>query len=385
MVGGVLALASAALASCSSPAAPPAATGAVPAIPLTSSSASPTGTWVALAMGHLDDPLNTFWQLVTLPSGGQRWVLTTPPGVASNGGLVVSVAAGASVLSGFEPSQDLLVSPLAQSSDQGANWNQGVLPGGLAEAPDALAYPGGAALALLRQAGGTVVQSKDGLDGWEVVVTEPTLARGTASSGCGLEGLTAVAVAGGAGVAGGVGGIPMVGGTCAQGDRPGIFERSGTGWLPVGPALSGAVGLTEVVRLLGTAGGATALVAAHRGSETDLVALWGTDGSERWTASSGLGLAGGSVIATGSTADGGLVVTYRTSGGLAAATVNPSSPGWQNLAPPPAGTSAVVATPEGGFDAPVPDQSVLEAYALAGGAWTQLPSLSVPIQYGSSG
>jgi len=352
----------------------------VAAIPLTNSLSSTTATWVALAMGHLDDPLNTFWQLVTLPAGGQRWAQATPPGVASNGGLVFSLGAGASVLSGFEPSQDLLVSPLAQSSDQGATWQQGVLPGGLARGPDALASPGGAAIALLRQAGGTVVQSAGGLAGWRVLVTGHDLARATSASGCGMEGLTAVGV-----TAGGAVGSPMVGSACSQGDRPGIFERSGTGWQSVGPTLPGVTGPTEVVRLLGTGSGTTALVAVHSGGEVDLFALWGNDGPQHWTVSSRLALAGGPVIATGSTADGGLVVTYRTSGGLAVAVVHQSSLGWQNLAPPPAGTSAVVATPEGGFDALVSNLSVLEVYSLGGGQWTHSQSLSVPVQYGSSG
>ncbi len=379
MVGLFLLALCAALASCSSSGGDAAGTGTAPAVPLISSASSTSATWVALPMGHLDDPLNTFWQLVTIPAGGQRWVLATPPGVASNGGLVFSVSTGASVLSGFEPSQDLLVSPLALSSDQGATWQQGVLPGGLAPEPDALAYPGGAAIALLRSAGGTVVQSVGGLAGWGLLVTEQTLDRATPASACGMEGLTAVGFA-----AGSAGGDPMVGSACAQGDRPGIFERSATGWLSVGPTLPGVVGPTEVVRLLGTGGGAMALVAAHHGSAVDLIALWSTDGLQHWTVSSRLALAGGSVTATGATADGGLVVTYRSSGRPAAAVVHRSSLGWQNLAPPPAGTAAVVATPQGGFDALVSNQSVLEVYALRAGEWTHAQSLSVPIQYGSS-
>jgi hypothetical protein len=328
-------------------------------------------------MGHLADPLDTFWQLVTLPARGQPWALATPPGVASNGGLVFSVSPGTPVLSGFEPSQDLLVSPLAQSSDQGATWQRGVLPGGLAPGPDALASPGAAPIALLRQAGGTVVQSAAGLAGWKVLVTRHALAQATSASGCGIEGLTAVGV--------GAGEAPLVGSACAHGDRPGIFERSGTGWQPIGPVLPGVAGPTEVIRLLGTGSGAAALVMAHSGGEADLIALWSNEGPQGWMVSSGLPLGRGSVIATGSTADGGFVVTYRTGGAPAVAVADPPSLGWQRLAPPPGGTSAVVATPEGGFDALVSNQSVLEVYSLASGKWWHSQSLDVPIQYGSSG
>ena len=53
--------------------------------------------------------------------------------------------------------------------------------------------------------------------------------------------------------------------------------------------------------------------------------------------------------------------------------------------PPPAGTSAVVATPEGFFDALVASQSTLDVYTLGRGGWSRTQMLSVPIQYGSSG
>ena len=76
-----------------------------PGIPLASSTVTGTTTWATLPMGHLDDPLNTFWQLLAL-TGGPSWALATPPGVASNGGLVAG-AGPSSVLAGFEPSQDL--------------------------------------------------------------------------------------------------------------------------------------------------------------------------------------------------------------------------------------------------------------------------------------
>ncbi len=39
------------------------------AIPLASSTVAATTTWATLAMGHLDDPLNTFWQLLALTGG----------------------------------------------------------------------------------------------------------------------------------------------------------------------------------------------------------------------------------------------------------------------------------------------------------------------------
>jgi hypothetical protein len=99
-----------------------------PAIPLTASASTAAATWAALPMGDLGDPVNTFWQLVTLTAGSSRWKLTTPPGVATNGGLAVSLPPSGSVLAGFGPSQDLLFSPVAESTDAGATWLPGASP-----------------------------------------------------------------------------------------------------------------------------------------------------------------------------------------------------------------------------------------------------------------
>src|ERR1035441_8003585 len=48
--------------------------------PLAASLGSSGGTWVAVAMGHLDDPLNTFWQLFFNGGPSSQWALATPPG-----------------------------------------------------------------------------------------------------------------------------------------------------------------------------------------------------------------------------------------------------------------------------------------------------------------
>ena len=61
-----------------------------------------------LPMGHLDDPLNTFWQLFSLTGVPGRLGAGHPAGVAVNGGLGVGAGVGARpVLAGFGPSQDL--------------------------------------------------------------------------------------------------------------------------------------------------------------------------------------------------------------------------------------------------------------------------------------
>ncbi len=155
----------------------------LPPIPLTSSTVGSTTTWATVAMGHLDDPLNTFWQLVAL-TGGSSWQLATPPGVASNGGLVAATGA-TSVLAGFEPSQDLRFSPLARSADRGSTWDPGTLPAGLARMPDALAESdGGQTLALLRSGAGSVVGNGGDLSTWTPVTNANKLASLPGRRGC---------------------------------------------------------------------------------------------------------------------------------------------------------------------------------------------------------
>ena len=117
-------------------------------VPLTTSVAASSGTWATFPMGHLDDPANTFWELFTLPSGGQLWAQHTPPDVADNGGLVIAPTSAGAVV-GFRPSELLSFSPLASTEDGGTTYTPGLLSGGLANVPDALSVsPSGEAAAL---------------------------------------------------------------------------------------------------------------------------------------------------------------------------------------------------------------------------------------------
>ena len=85
----------------------------LPSVPLPTAMTTDTGTWAVVPMGHLGDLLNTFWQAFYRPDGGSRWALVTPPGVADNGGLVAHGEGASSLTIGFQPSQNLRISPLA--------------------------------------------------------------------------------------------------------------------------------------------------------------------------------------------------------------------------------------------------------------------------------
>ena len=63
--------------------------------PLATSLGGPAGTWASVAMGQLDEPLNTFWQLLYRPAGGTRWSNQVEATVvATNGGIVLAPLGG---------------------------------------------------------------------------------------------------------------------------------------------------------------------------------------------------------------------------------------------------------------------------------------------------
>ena len=198
---------------------PSSAGGAVspPVAPLAASLVTASGAWAIVPTGHLADPVNTFWQLLFRPPGATRWAIVTPPGVADNGGLVIAPSAGG-LTAGFEPSQNLKVSPLAITANGGASWTPGLVPAGLEALPDALVTAVSSdPLALVRTAGGTVLQGDSSLTTWSPVVGRAALARSAAGRSCGIGILSALATTGGSAV---------IGTACA---RPGVVGSSPTG------------------------------------------------------------------------------------------------------------------------------------------------------------
>ena len=157
-----------------------------PAAPISASTTTPTGSSVLFAMGHLDQPENTFWELFLRPAASSSWVLQTPPGVASNGGLVSAASPSGQWTVGFLISAFLKFSPLAQSADGGTSWSTGELPSPLTSAPDALAVGStGDVLALVGTGSQRVLQTTGDLSAWNTVTTRRTLKA--AASSCGVQ------------------------------------------------------------------------------------------------------------------------------------------------------------------------------------------------------
>jgi hypothetical protein len=329
-------------------------------------------TWAVVALGGSAAGANRFWELFARAAGGDRWELVTPPGVASNGGLVAAVGP-ASVTVAFRPSQGLTFSPLAVTSDAGKTWRTGLIDAPVASVPDALAAGGGAMLALLGD--GTVEQGGTAGASWTRLAAPGAIASSAAGRRCHVTSLTAVAYA--------PSGTPLAAASCARPGIAGIFARSGNTWQAAGSVLTGGLAARQVtvLRLTGTAAGDIALLRAGAGGGASLLAAWSSDGT-RWTVSSPLAAGTGQVAASG-TGSGGAAWVLLADGSAYAV----SGPGgaWRRLPSPPPGTAALAAGPGDALEALAVAGGNLTVYRLSpAGAWGKAQALTVPIQYGSS-
>jgi hypothetical protein len=366
-------------AGCGSASRQPAAA-AAPAQPpsLATSLVTATGTWAVAVMGGPAAEHNNFWQLFVRPAATGKWRLATPPGVASNGGLVVASPGAGSVVAGFRPSQDLSFSPLATTHDNGTAWTPGLLDAGLADVPDALAAApgGGRLLALL--AGGEVKLSGPGGTGWTMLATRRALAASPAGGRCGLGSLTAAAFS--------PSGAPLLAGSCARPGTAGIFAYAGGTWHPAGPALPAPYAHQQVtvLRLTTTADTTVALLAAGSGATARLLAAWSTGGGAHWVLSQPLALHGAR-FSSASSGPGGTVAVVLA--GNHAQAIAGSAGSWLQLPALPAGTATLAPAGAGGWDALAVHGTKLAVWHLppSGAAWATTQTISVPIAFGSSG
>jgi hypothetical protein len=350
------------------PAAPPS---------LATSLATATGTWAVTVMGGSAASHNNFWQLFVRPAGASTWRLATPPGVASNGGLVLTGLASGSVLAGFRPSQDLAYSPLASTKDNGKAWSPGLLDAGLADVPGALAADpaSGRLLALLTN--GTTDISGQGGTRWVRLVTRRELAASPAGRRCQPGGLTAAAFS--------PSGQPLLGAGCGRPGTAGIFSRTGRTWQLTGPALPAyAHQAITVLRLTTTGDTTTALLAAGTGPAERLLAGWSADGGAHWTLSPPLPANGATV--TSASSGPGRSVAIILSDRHAAAITTATGP-WRQLPVLPPGTATLAPAPSAGWDALAVHSTRLTIWQAAPGAraWSSAQIIRVPIPFGSSG
>jgi hypothetical protein len=342
---------------------------------LAESQATSQSTWAVLPMGAASGP-NQFWQLFLLAAGRPKWTLDTPPDVATNGALALGGLSGTSLVAGVRPSLNLAFSPVSQTGDGGQHWTAGPPAAGLASVPDALAgTPGGRRLLAVSTTGQVSAASAAGTQ-WTPLVTERTLAATAAGRSCGLSQLTAVAYSAAA--------IPMLAGSCSQPGVAGIFA-AGKSWGAAGPPLPSSLAgyRVRVLRLVTVGSGTVALLQADNGSRSELAAAWLYQRG-RWMLSPVLSLAGSAVRTTAFGSSGAVAVVL--SGGRGEILSGPGG-SWRQTPPVPAGRTVTIALPGVGLaDALAASAGTLTVWRLGGSGdgWTEVQTLKVPIQYGSS-
>jgi hypothetical protein len=327
------------------------------------------GTWATVPMGAAAGP-NEFWELFTRPAGSQRWALHTPPGIATNGAIILA-SQGGTLTAGIRPSIDLTFSPVTSTSDGGRTWATSPPLTALASHPDALAAAADGHLIAAGQDSQISVLAPHG-GTWTTLTSKNALAAATS---CGLTAVTAVAYT--------PAGTPLVAGTCG---RPGtvgtvgIYTRAGAGWRAARLALPASLRgqRVQVLRLTRTSAGDVAVLQAGTG----LIAAWSADGGH-WSLSPVLkiGSAGPASVAFGDKNDLAVILAGRR-----ARTVTGPGAGWHALPALPAGRSVALALPPGSpAEALAADGGTLTVWQLAGFRWAKAQTIRVPVQYGSSG
>ena len=345
---------------------------------LATSLVTPTGTWAVAVMGGSAASHNNFWQLFVHPAGAGTWRLATPPGVATNGGLVVASPGAGPVVAGFRPSQELSYSPLATTHDNGAVWSPGLLDAGLADVPGALAAApaSGRLLALLTN--GDTELSGPGGTAWTTLATHRALAASAAGIRCRLGSLTAAAFSSS--------GVPLLAASCTHPGTAGVFAYASGTWHLAGPALPASYAQQHitVLRLTTTGGTTTALLAAGGGSAAHLLAARSTDSGAHWALSEPLPL-GSAELTSASFGPGGTAAVLLTGNHAHAITSTASS--WRPLPAPPPETATLAPGTAGGWDALAVHRARLTVWHLAPAAkaWAITQTINVPIQFGSSG
>jgi hypothetical protein len=342
-------------------------------LPLDTSVVGPGESYSILEMGGSAASEENFWQLFVRPAGASQWRLTTPLGVADNGGLIAAATGTGSLLAGFRPSQDLTFSPLAATADNGTNWSAvAPLPAGLADEPGALTANAAGQLLALTTAG-TVLLSDGAQSRWTTLTTERELAASAAGRACGLTGLTAVAF--------GADGSPLLAGSCSQPGEVGLFSRVAAGWRLAGPQLGAAILGASAVLTVATAGSVTtALIRSGPAVAGRLVVAW-QRAAGQWSTSATLITKSAGILSASAWPGGAIGVVFT---GARAAVITGQGGHWEPLSNMPAHTATLAVEPGGQVEALSASGGTFRAWTFASGSWHLAQTIRVPIPYGSS-
>lgn len=348
--------------------------------PLAGSVVTPSAAWSTVLMGKTSGSFNLFWELFSANPTTGRLALATPPGVADNGGLMITpTTKGTTALVGFGASQQLQFSPLAITTNGGRTWNPGGLPDSLVRAPSVIGFDeSGSALALVASKAQTVIKRVGSLTSWKTLVTEKALAATSLGKRCAIDSLEAVALDSQ--------GAPLIGASCQSPGIPGVFVNSAAKWhlanivVPIGLRNDAF----SVLRLQAN----SALLAAVHNGKRNFVGAWKQSATDQWQLSPPLApSANEDVLATGTGPGTTQFVLFRSGTAVRAEIINGPGADWHLLSSLPPKTATIVISPGGQVEALSVNAALLTVWRLDahGVSWTKVQSITVPIAYGSSG
>ncbi|MEI8051623.1 MAG: hypothetical protein WCI12_09335 [Actinomycetes bacterium] len=323
---------------------------------------------VVVAMGHFGNDEDRFFE--TFTSSGSGFILTTPKGAATNGGIIVSSPrADLSAVLPYFRFRATAISPLVS----GRQVHGGEVVPGLAPWPTSVSMNGSLAVVTDR---GEVVGAADASRRLRRITTLRELSATTAGRRCGLTALTAVVVEDDQSIA--------VGGRCRHSGASGIFERrvGSKQWSGL-PALSPSP--SSVIRLdARNGGGYSALLAA--GGRV-IVSVGGSGSLQKGVPSGVSNEALRAVIFLGPASNGHYAVTVTRGRGVSAREISATGPGpW--IGPVlPASTQVVVPSMESRPAVAIAVQgSIMTERSLdeVSGRWAISGMQRVAIPYGTS-
>jgi hypothetical protein len=350
--------------------------------PLATSIETEAGSWATVAMGHLDDPNNTFWQLFFRPSGSTAWSdQVEATATATNGGLVLADRGGRQLVLGIRPSQDLHFTPMIATDNAGQTWTNGLLDAPLQASPNALAVsPAGGSSAIVSASNGQsqAQTAAGGISTWRTLISTSALASQPAGRACAPNGFNAVAY---------LGTTTLIGAVCTQPDTSAIFASQGSGWRTVGPRPPNPAPDTrsEVLGFDPDSDGVAALIGYPGQTGGRLLVSWTSDGNT-WDTSSPLPVSAGYQLVSYGPLAGNAVFVLLASPDGTRDLYDIAGPGtsWAELpAPPP--TTATVSQASNKLDALAVNDTTLTISSLSpSGRWTTGQTLHVAVQFGSS-
>ena len=205
-----------------------------------------SGTSMSIVpMGNLNDPENTFFQTFTSRSDSS-WSLSTPPGIATNGGVTLSSPSNGAIA--VLPYYALHLSALSRLVD-GVSSQDGEALTSLLKAPSAIAKsPRSGALFVVTK-NGAVLEQMGSTKPFTTVTSLSALKKTSAGKRCGVQAITGIAIQSDESLALGV--------RCAASGTTGVLIRSGSTWTG---SLTSKVGPCSVVRIDPSGAGVVALV-----------------------------------------------------------------------------------------------------------------------------